>query len=113
MGLTQLCPRLRDARVAHLADEPAGRQRGSIGACLLELRYLERGDGDLSRHAAGADQVHGLLREARGVSLDLDVDVRPPLVALEDGPQRRNAFALEARIEPGAGVERCLRGQRT
>src|SRR5262245_2343834 len=44
-------PRLSDVCVADLGDQPAGRQLGSEGTRLLELRFLERRDGDLCRHA--------------------------------------------------------------
>ena len=80
-----------------------------------QVRYLigdVRDRSRMSRAAQGADivdvgaqAVNGSLREAGRVALELHMEVGPP-VTLEDGAQRRNALALEARVEPGAGIER-------
>src|SRR5688572_8577981 len=71
--------RLRDDRVIDLSNQPARRQLGRIGTHLFEPHALERGNGHLPLHGVLAYQVCCPLRERRGLSLDLCVNMYPSL----------------------------------
>src|SRR5262245_58960091 len=72
---TPQCMRLRDHGIADLSYQPARGQLGSIGPHRLQMRVLERGEGDVLGHAVGAYQVDCVLGQVRCMPFEFDMEM--------------------------------------
>jgi hypothetical protein len=69
------------------------------------MRVLERGEGDMLRHAMGAHQVDCPLGQVRCVPFELDMELGSSVIARQHLSKRGNARPREGFSKPGTGVK--------
>src|SRR2546426_183685 len=99
--------RLCDHGIADFSHQPAYGQFRSIGPHLPQMRVLERGEGDVLRHAMSTHQVYRPLGQVRRMPFEFDMEMRSSLIARQHVSERRDAGSREGFPKPGPGVK-CL-----
>src|SRR5262245_29616894 len=117
LGASQVM-RLRDHGSTDLSHQPARGQLGRIGPHRLQMRVLERGEGDVLCHAMRTHQVYRALGQVRRMPFEFDMEVRSSLIARQYISKGGNASSCEGFPKPGTGVKRlecgkCLTGHWT
>src|SRR5262249_43644814 len=84
----------------------------------LQMRVLERGEGDVRRHAMSTHQVYRVLGQVRRMPFEFDMEVRSSLIVRQHVSERGYAGSCESFPKPGTSVKRlegskCLVGHWT
>src|SRR5215475_3831125 len=105
LGASQ-CMRLHDHGLADLSHQPTGGQLGSIGPHRLQMRVLERGEGDVRRHAMSPHQVYRPLGQVRRMPFEFDMEVCASMIACQHIDKRGDTGSRESFPKPRTGVKR-------
>jgi hypothetical protein len=76
------------------------------------MRLLERGEGNVRRHAVGTHQVDRALGQVRRMPFEFDMEVRSSSIARQHLGERGDAGPREGFPKPGPGVKHLECGKR-